>query len=77
MRYVLDTNVLVAALRSDSGASRELLSSAIAGTMIVLASVPLMVEYEAVLTRTDHLSASGLSVEETVAWMEIKRREKK
>jgi putative PIN family toxin of toxin-antitoxin system len=67
MRYVLDTNVLVAALRSDSGASRQLLSSAIDGTIIVLASVPLMVEYEAVLTRTEHLSATGLSVEETNA----------
>jgi putative PIN family toxin of toxin-antitoxin system len=67
MRYVLDTNVLVAALRSDSGASRRLLSSAIDGTIIVLASVPLMVEYEAVLTRTEHLSATGLSVEETNA----------
>jgi predicted nucleic acid-binding protein len=67
MRYVLDTNVLVAALRSDSGASRRLLSSAIDGTIIVLALVPLMVEYEAVLTRIEHLSATGLSVEEANA----------
>jgi predicted nucleic acid-binding protein len=41
MRYVLDTNVLAAALRSDAGASRQLLSSAIDGTIIVWASVPL------------------------------------
>lgn len=30
----------------------------------MLVSVPLMVEYEAVLTRTDHLEASGLSATE-------------
>jgi putative PIN family toxin of toxin-antitoxin system len=61
MRYVLDTNVLVAALRSDKGASRRLLMSALDRDIAVLASVPLMIEYEAVLTRHDQLEASGLS----------------
>jgi len=32
-----------------------------------MASVPLMIEYEAVLTRPEHLSASGLTVGETNA----------
>jgi len=67
VRYVLDTNVLVAAFRSDRGASRKLLLAALDGEILVLASVPLMVEYEAVLTRPEHLSASGLSVQETNA----------
>jgi putative PIN family toxin of toxin-antitoxin system len=61
---VLDTDVLVAALRSDRGASRQLLIAALDREIDVLASVPLMVEYEAVLTRPEHLDASGLSAAE-------------
>ncbi|MBL8293376.1 MAG: putative toxin-antitoxin system toxin component, PIN family [Bryobacterales bacterium] len=61
MRLVLDTDILVAALRSDSGASRQLLLLAFDRKIELLVSVPLMVEYEAVLTRTDHLEVSGLS----------------
>ncbi|SRR5258708_26010509 len=61
---VLDTDVLVAAFRSDSGASRRLLEMALARESEVLLSVPLMFEYEAVLTRPEHLSASGASVED-------------
>jgi putative PIN family toxin of toxin-antitoxin system len=61
---VLDTDVLVAAFRSDSGASRRLLEMALARECEVLLSVPLMFEYEAVLTRPEHLSASGASVED-------------
>ena len=67
MRYVLDTNVLVAALRSERGASRKLLLNTLDVGMVALASVPLMIEYEAVLTRPEHLSATGLSIEETNA----------
>ena len=62
--YLLDTDVLVAAFRSDSGASRQILEMALAREFEVLLSVPLMFEYEAVLTRTEHLLASGASVED-------------
>jgi putative PIN family toxin of toxin-antitoxin system len=48
---VLDTDVLVAALRSDRGASRQLLLAALDGRIEILVSVPLVLEYEAVLTR--------------------------
>ncbi len=64
-RYLFDTNVLVAAVRSDRGASKQLLLSALDGDIQVIASVPLMLEYEAVLTRNEHLIASGLSSAET------------
>ncbi len=67
MRLVLDTNVLVAALRSDRGASRKLLLSALDREIEVIVSVPLMLEYEAVLTRPDQLEASGLTLAETNA----------
>jgi putative PIN family toxin of toxin-antitoxin system len=54
-RIVLDTNVLVAAARSQNGASFELLSRLGKGHFVALASVPLMLEYEAVLMRSEHL----------------------
>ena len=59
--YVLDTDVMVAALRSDRGASRQLLLDALNRQFELLPSVPLMLEYEAVLTRAEHMTASGLN----------------
>jgi putative PIN family toxin of toxin-antitoxin system len=60
----LDTDVMVAALRSDQGASRQLLLAALDGGIDLLVSVPLMVEYEAVLTRAEHLEAISLAADE-------------
>lgn len=59
-RVVFDTTVLGAALRSDRGASRILLRDALERRFTLLASVPLMLEYEAVATRQEHLQASRL-----------------
>src|ERR1035441_3264493 len=59
--YVLDTDVMVAALRSDRGASRQLLLAALNRRFELLLSVPLILEYEAVMTRPQHLAACGLS----------------
>ena len=59
--YVLDTNVIVAALRNARGASRQLLLAALNRQFELLLSVPLILEYEAVLTRPVHLAACGLS----------------
>jgi len=62
--YVLDTDVLVAAFRSNAGASRWILEAALAKRFELLLSVPLMFEYEAVLSRPEHLAASGASVQD-------------
>jgi putative PIN family toxin of toxin-antitoxin system len=64
LRLVLDTDVVVASLRSDKGASRQLLIGALDRAYEILASVPLIIEYEAVLTRPEHLAASGLTSRE-------------
>ncbi len=64
MRLVLDTDVVVAAFRSDHGASRQLLLAALDRKIVMLVSVPLMFEYEAVLKRPEHLAATGLTPEE-------------
>ena len=49
MRLVLDTNVLVAAIRSDQGASRRLLVAVLGRQCRLLVSASLLIEYEAVL----------------------------
>lgn len=50
---------MVAALRSNAGASRQLLIFALRKRFDLLLSVPLMLEYEAVLKRPEHLKAAG------------------
>jgi len=60
-RAVLDSDVLVAAVRSDRGASRVILIAALEARYPVLASVPLMLQCESVLTRPEHLEAAGIS----------------
>ena len=62
MRLVIDTTAMVAAIRSDTGASRQLLVDALEDRFAMLVSVPLLIEYEAVMTRHEHLAASRLSV---------------
>jgi putative PIN family toxin of toxin-antitoxin system len=58
--YVLDTNVLVAAFRSGQGASRQVLLGALDRRFELLLSVPLLLEYEAVLKRPEQLAASRI-----------------
>ena len=62
MRLVLDTDVLVAAMRSRSGASWQLVDWALARRFTLLLTVPLVLEYEAVLRREEHRKVHGLSV---------------
>jgi putative PIN family toxin of toxin-antitoxin system len=70
MRLVLDADVLVAALRSDRGASRQLLLAALDRRFVMLASVPLFLEYEAVLTRPEHAAAAGIAAEEVMVLLD-------
>ena len=51
--------MLVAGLRSNAGASRQLLILALNKRFDLLLSVPLMIEYEAVLKRPEHLRAAN------------------
>jgi len=63
MRAVLDTSVLVAGIRSNRGASRELLRMVLDEEFKPLVSVSLVLEYEAVITRPEHVRASDLNEE--------------
>ena len=64
MKLVLDTDVVVAAMRSPRGASAEILRAARQGRVTLLVSVPLALEYEAVCSRAEHRLAAGLSERE-------------
>src|SRR6202035_1711954 len=60
MRLVLDTDVIIAAVRSPRGASAALLLAIDDGLAELLVTVPLFLEYEAVCSRPEHMLASGL-----------------
>ena len=61
----MDTNVLVTALRSQSGASYRMLSLVDSGKFTLGVSVPLVLEYEAATKR--HLKAVGLGISDVDA----------
>jgi putative PIN family toxin of toxin-antitoxin system len=69
-RVVLDTNILVAASRSRLGASFRILESLRRGEFVALASVPLMLEYEAVLNRPEHLDRGGRTTKMTAEFLD-------
>jgi putative PIN family toxin of toxin-antitoxin system len=61
MKVVLDTNVLIAAMRSKSGASAAILRAVEGGEVLVVCSPPLFLEYEQTMKRPEHLAAGGKS----------------
>ncbi len=64
MKLVLDTDVIVAAMRSPSGASAAIVRLARQGRVTLLVSVALALEYEAVCSRLEHRLAADLSEDE-------------
>src|ERR1700681_254962 len=65
VRVVLDSSVLVAGFRSRRGASFRALTLLRAGKFEIAVSVPLVLEYEAVLRR--HADALGFATQEVTA----------
>lgn len=70
MRLVLDTDVVVGAARSPAGASAELLRIASRGECRIILSVALALEYEAVLMRAEHMTASGLQTADVAEFLD-------
>ncbi|MHA7887043.1 putative toxin-antitoxin system toxin component, PIN family [Roseicyclus sp.] len=60
MKLVLDTNVLVAGVRSRTGASNVILIAGFEGRFDWMCSVPLFFEYEDVLGRAEFLLEAGM-----------------
>jgi putative PIN family toxin of toxin-antitoxin system len=59
MRVILDTNVLVAALRSDMGASYAIVSQLPSEHFQMALTVPLYLQYQDVLTRPEHMTGAS------------------
>ena len=68
MRIVIDTSVLVAAARSRQGASFALISRLPDPRFEIALSVALYTEWQAVLTRPEHLPP-GIRVEDVLAYL--------
>lgn len=64
--FILDTDVVVAAIRSRSGASAELIRRVLRDEAEIGLSVAMALEYEAVTTREEHLAAGGLTAHEAL-----------
>jgi putative PIN family toxin of toxin-antitoxin system len=62
---VLDTSVLIAALRSSTGAAAEVLRLTLLQELTILMDYKLACEYRAVALRAEHLVTSGKTREET------------
>lgn len=60
LRLVLDTNVIVAGMRSPSGASAALIKAGRFHRVTLLASITMVMEYEEICMRPEHVKASGL-----------------
>jgi predicted nucleic acid-binding protein len=61
VKIVMNTDTVVAAMRSPRGGSAALLLAADDGLVTLLATVPLFIEYEAVCHRPEHVLAAGLN----------------
>jgi predicted nucleic acid-binding protein len=61
---VLDTNVIVAAMRSPTGASAGLLTAARRSEVTLLANVALALEYEATCQLAEHRLAAGFDLDD-------------
>lgn len=71
LRLVLDTDVIIAALRSLKGASAQLVASARLGHVELLTSVALTLEYEEVCHRHEHVSAAGVNRADVDNFLEV------
>jgi len=59
MRVILDTNILVAALRSDMGASYVIVSQLPSERFQMALTVPFYLQYQDVLTRPENMTGAS------------------
>lgn len=69
LRVVLDTSIIVAALRSRDGASNALLREVAATQLRPLVTTALFLEYEAVLKRPEHRLVHGFTLSDVDAFL--------
>ena len=66
----MDTDAVVAAMRSPAGASAAIIRAVRQRQATLLLSVPLAMEYEAVCRRSEHREESGLSVKQVEIFLD-------
>ena len=66
----MDTDAVVAAMRSPSGASAAIIRAVRRRQATLLLSVPLAMEYESVCRRSEHREESGLSGQEVEIFLD-------
>jgi len=71
MRLVLDTSVIVKAIRNFRGASAALIDEAVGGRVTLLASTALWLEYEAVIKRPEHWVWPGFDAAEADKFLDV------
>ena len=64
LRVVLDTDIVVAALRSATGGSNAVLRETASGRLLPVATTALFLEYESVLKRPEQRLAHGFEIKE-------------
>jgi putative PIN family toxin of toxin-antitoxin system len=64
VQVVLDTSVLVSAIRSDAGAAAEIVRLVVLGRVSILMDFKLACEYSEVALRTDHIAASDRTLKD-------------
>jgi putative PIN family toxin of toxin-antitoxin system len=63
---ILDTDVIVSAIRSSQGASAEIVRRVLRRQLDIELTVAMVLEYEAVATREEHLQAGSLTAPEAI-----------
>lgn len=71
MRLVLDTSVIVKAVRNFRGASAALIEEALKEKVTLLVSTPLWLEYEAVVMRSEHWVWPGFGEAEANRFLDV------
>jgi predicted nucleic acid-binding protein len=66
----MDTDTIVAAMRSPTGASAALLRAARAGRVVLPVTAPLCLEYEDVCSRPEHMAAAGFGSAELAVFLD-------
>lgn len=70
MKLALDTDVIVAALRSPEGASAAILRKIVRGELGFAATVALALEYESVCTKIEHQLAADVTSDDAAIFID-------
>ena len=70
VKVALDTDVVVAAMRSPEGASASILQKIMRGQVRMAATVALGLEYESVCMRAEHHVAADISAEDAAGFVD-------